>query len=333
MVSSDVTPRWTDARIDVLQRYADNPSAFLALNHDNAVFTAGDHSGFICYRTWGRYLIQFGGPFAAPERRAELLRRFLGHAADARKRVVAVQLPHADAALYADLGMPVNQIGASYAVALDQTELAGKRFVRLRNKISRAQRAGLVIEQVDAARHRAALAEIDQRWLRAKGPRAKPLRLLVGEIGGPAQRLRRLFLATIGGRPVGYVSYSPVYGAHRGWLHDLSRRVPEAVPGVMEAVNFNAMRAFRREGAAWLHFGFTPFTGLDPALELPTASRITARAIRLLADHGDRVYPSRSQLEYKLKWQPALVFPEYLAVDRRLTPAAVWSLLRATNAL
>ncbi|MGY2060279.1 phosphatidylglycerol lysyltransferase domain-containing protein, partial [Nocardia gipuzkoensis] len=130
-----------------------------------------------------------------------------------------------------------------------------------------------------------------------------------------------------------YISYAPAFGAHRGWLHDLSRRLPDAVPGVMEAVNFTAMRDFRREGARWLHFGFTPFTGLDPALELPTADRVTARSVRLLADHGERVYPARSQLEYKLKWQPTLVFPEYLAVGGRLTPGVVWSLLRMTNAL
>ncbi|RDI66850.1 DUF2156 domain-containing protein [Nocardia pseudobrasiliensis] len=328
-----MTPCREDIRRDVLRRYADNPSAYLALNRDNLYFTVPDVPGFICYRRWGRHLIQFGGPVAAAERRAELLRRFLGHAVDERRKVVAVQVQRADAALYAELGMPVNQIGASYAVALDQTELAGKRFMRLRNKISRAQRAGLVVERVDALRHRDALADIDQRWLRSKGRHAKPLRFLVGEIGGPAQRLRRLYLARIGGAPVGYISYAPAYGAHRGWLHDLSRRLPGTVPGVMEAVNFTAMRDFRREGARWLHFGFTPFTGLDPALELPTADRVTARAVRLLADHGARVYPARSQLEYKLKWQPTLVFPEYLAVGGRLTPGAVWSLLRMTNAL
>ncbi|WP_324192709.1 DUF2156 domain-containing protein [Nocardia transvalensis] len=333
MFSSDITPIRENTRVEILQRYADNPSAFLALNQDNAVFTVPGLTGFICYRPWGRFLIQFGGPFAPRNRRAELLRRFLDHAADRRKRVVAVQLQRADAELYADLGLPVNQIGASYAVALDQVELAGRRFVRLRNKISRARRAGLVIEETDPDGHRATLAEIDRCWLRSKGRQARPLRFLVGEIGGPAQHLRKLFLGTVAGRPVGYISYSPVFGAYRGWLHDLSRRVPDAAPGVMEAINLTAMRRLSRGDTDWLHFGFTPFTGLDSAVELPTASRATARVVRLLADHGERLYPSRTQLEYKMKWQPTLVFPEYLAIDGRLSPGALWSLLRVTNAL
>lgn len=332
---ADAARRHELARVDILRRDSDNPSAFLALNRRNSIFTAPDGTGFICYRSHGRYLIQLGGPFTPLDRRAELVDRFHEFAARQGRRVIAVQLQRADAALYADIGMCVNQIGASYAVALDQLALQGRKFVSLRNKISRAHRAGLVVSEVDpqSSESTHAIAEIDRHWLRGKGRRTKELTFLVGEIGGPVQQLRKLYLGTVDGRPVGYISYSPVYGTHGGWLHDLSRRVPDAVPGVMEAINIAAMRRFRETGADWLHFGFTPFTGLDPAVELPTASPATARVARLLAAHGARIYPSQTQLEYKLKWQPALTLPEYLAVDGHLSPSALWHLLRVTNAL
>src|SRR4051812_38660729 len=77
------------------------------------------------------------------------------------------------------------------------------------------------------------------------------------------QPRRRVFLGSIDGKAIGYISYAPVWGSRPGWLHDLSRRRADVPPGVMEAINSTAMETFRGEGAAWLHFGFTPFVGLD----------------------------------------------------------------------
>ncbi|MFD0381519.1 phosphatidylglycerol lysyltransferase domain-containing protein [Streptomyces stramineus] len=108
------------------------------------------------------------GPFTESPRRRELQSRFLEHAHRNGRRVVGVQLQREDAELFAELGLTVNQVGASYAVELNDFSLRGKRFVRLRNKISRAQRAGLEISVVDADACAGEIAEIDTRWLREK---------------------------------------------------------------------------------------------------------------------------------------------------------------------
>lgn len=324
--------------LDSLASHSDNPSSFLALNNGNEFFHDERFAGTCAYRRAGRYVLQFGGPFAAAGHRADLLTAFAAHAG---RRLVAVQLQRADAELYARHGFTVNQLGASYAVDLSRFTLRGSRFVRLRNKISRARRSGLDVAELpsgggDRAEERqesCELAGIDQEWLRDKGRHVKELRFLVGQRTGSAQRHRRLFVGRIDGRAVGYINYSPVYGSRPGWLHDLSRRRPDAPPGVMEAINAAAMERMTADGAGWLHFGFTPFTGLDPEHEVPGASRRFARVVRLLADHGERIYPAASQLEYKQKWAPHAVLPEYIAFRGRPRPGAVWQLLRATNAL
>ncbi len=318
--------------LDTLAAHSDNPSSFLALNSGNNYFRDHRFEGVCAYRTSGRHVLQFGGPFAAPEHRAPLLDAFAAHTG---RRLVAVQLQREDAELYAAHGFTVNQVGASYAVDLSRFTLRGSRFVRLRNKISRARRAGLEVTESTAGddRDRAELDRIDQRWLRQKGRHVKELRFLVGQRTGELQKHRRLFVGRIDGEVVGYVNYAPVYGSRPGMLHDLSRRHPEAPPGVMEALNATAMERLTADGAHWLHFGFTPFTGLDPNHELPGASRLFSRFTRLLAEHGDAVYPAASQLEYKQKWAPHAVLPEYIAFRGRPRPGAVWQLLRATNAL
>jgi len=334
-VPETMTDAATDTVLAAIRAHSDNPSAFLALNEGTVSFTEPGIDGVVAYRPAGRYLIQLGGPFAAPAERAALLVAFVTFAARRRQGVVAVQLQAEDAELYAANGFAVNQIGASYALDLSRFTLRGSKFMRLRNKISRARRSGLEGEEVavEPGRDRTDLAmldEIDRAWLRGKGRHVKELSFLVGERGGT---LRRLFVGRVDGRPVGYISYSPVYGSRPGWMHDLSRRHPDAPPGVMEAVNATAIDVLRAEGCAWLHFGFTPFTGLDPTVEAATARPFVSRLVRLLAAHGERVYPARTQLDYKEKWGPHAVLPEYIAFHGKPRLGAVWRLLRVTNAI
>jgi len=147
-----------------IRAYSDNPSAFLALNEGTASFTAPGIDGVVAYRRAGRYLIQLGGPFAPAAERAALLSAFTAFAAGRRQGVLAVQLQAEDAELYAANGFAVNQIGASYALDLSRFSLRGSKFMRLRNKISRARRSGLVVEEVagDDPAGRATLDEIDR---------------------------------------------------------------------------------------------------------------------------------------------------------------------------
>ncbi|WP_367140576.1 MULTISPECIES: bifunctional lysylphosphatidylglycerol flippase/synthetase MprF [Streptomyces] len=317
--------------VSALERHADNPSAFLALNRGNHYFTCDDLDGFVCYRVQGRRWIQFGGPFADPDCRRELEARFVGHAHSNGCKVIGAQLQRADAELFAGLGHTVNQVGASYAVGLTDFSLRGKRFVRLRNKISRAERAGLEITEVDAEKCADEIEAINRLWLRDKGRNTKELAFLIGEIGGEWQSLRKLYVGKVDGTAIAYVSYVPVYGSRPGWLHDLSRRLPDSPPGVMEAINAQAIEDMRASGTDWLHFGFTPFTSLERSHEMVTASPMAARVVRFVAEHGDRVYPAKSQLEYKSKWYPDAVLPEYFSFDGGMSPRSLLSVAKATN--
>jgi lysylphosphatidylglycerol synthetase-like protein (DUF2156 family) len=319
--------------LDAVESYGDNPSAFLALNRDNSDFAVPGSSGAVVYRPAGRWLIQFAGPFAADTEYVELLDRFRQFAARQRRRVLAVQLQRRDADAYAAHGFTVNQLGASYALPLADFTLRGSKFMQLRNKISRARRAGLTIDEVPADAPRSERDDIDREWLRAKGRHVKPLRFLVGEHAGAQEGRRRLFIGRIDGRAVAYITYSPVYGSRPGWLHDLSRRRAQAPPGVMEAINVTAIETFRGEGAEWLHFGFTPFSSLDPAYEVSSASPLVGRIIRMLAAHGKAIYPAATQHAYKEKWGALVILPEYIAFQGRPRIGAIWRLLRVTNAV
>jgi lysylphosphatidylglycerol synthetase-like protein (DUF2156 family) len=311
---------------------AGNPSAFLAVSDGNSYFTAAGMPGVIVYRAAGAYLIQFGGPFAPAGSRVGLVEAFCEFAAEQGRTVVAVQLQRHEATTYARHGFQVNQVGSSFAVDLARFSLRGTRFMQLRNKISRAFRAGLTVTESTVPQWHDQMRALDRRWLGSKGEGVPELEFLVGQYGGSMQEHRRLFVGTIDGGLVGYISYSPVYGSRAGWMHDLSRRIPDDTPGLMEAINRTAIETFQAEEVRWLHFGFTPFTALDADLELPGHSRGFSAFMRLLWEHGEEVYPARTQLAYKQKWAPDLVIPEYVAFRGGAGVASFAHVFRACNA-
>ncbi|MFI6055678.1 phosphatidylglycerol lysyltransferase domain-containing protein [Streptomyces violascens] len=330
----EVSNASADYALEAIQKYsqAENPSSFLAVNQGNSYFTLPGRPGIVVYRPAGEYLVQFGGPFAPEESYPDLMEAFAEFTAAQGRKLAAIQLQLHDARIHARHGYTVNQVGASYAVDLSTFTVAGTRYMQLRNKISRALRAGLTIVEADYEQWQDGVAAIDRRWLPLKGEGARPLEYLVGQTGGAMQKHRRLFVGHIDGEPIGYVSYSPVYGTNPGWMHDLSRRIPESPAGVMEAINKAAIDTFSAEGVPWLHFGFTPFTSLTEDREVSGHSLGFKWLMHYLWDN-QVVYPASSQLAYKDKWNPTLVTTEYAAFPEQASAEGFVNIWRAANAM
>jgi lysylphosphatidylglycerol synthetase-like protein (DUF2156 family) len=335
---SDVLATGNSSTLEVLRRHAQNPSSFLALNDGNEFFRADGVDGLIAYRPVGRrYWVQFTGPCAAPEHQDVLLRQFLRTAELRRRRVVAVQLHRDEARLAVESGYTVNQFGTSYSIDLADFTLQGKKFVKTRNMIGRSRREGVTVREAIGGGDSglsSQLAGIDRSWLRDKGWHVRELKFLVGQRGGAFQNSRRLFVAHWMGEVVGYVSFSPVFGARSGWLYDLTRRRPDAPPGVIEHIFFEAAQQLVAEGAQWMHLGLTPFVGLDAAAEFDGASNpLVTKLVSWIGGNAGWLYPSAGQLAFKLKWRPQVSTPEYLAVKGRPRVRDGLCLARATNAV
>lgn len=323
-----------------LRTFGEHSSAFLALNSGNQCFTMEAIEGAVVYRPFGRrYWVQFTGAFAAAEDRARLESAFAEEAARQRRRIIAVQLTRDDAERAVERGCVANPFGCSYSLDLTAFTLTGRKFVKTRNMITRSRREGVTVTEPDPDRRAdpgfaAELDRIDTAWLRGKGRHVKQMQFLIGERGGPMDRHRRLFVAELHGRPIAYISYAPVYGSRHGWLYDLTRRLPDCPPGVIEHLFAEAAQLLRDEGAAWMHLGLTPFVGTSEQHVLPSGhSPSLAWLVDQIGNRGSALYPARSQLAFKLKWRPQLITPEYLAFPRRIHLRDAWCLARITNSL
>jgi len=311
----------------------DHPSGFLALSPRNQLFVMDTIAGFIAYREQGRHLIAFGGVHAEPPYQGELLDKFLAHAASRGRRVVFVQIRAPQAQMFLDRGFTVNQFGTSFGLSLHHFSLRGTPKMQLRNKVSRARKAGLLVVELGRELPRdentfAQLRLVSAEWLRGKG---KELDFMIGEIGGPEELSRRIFIVQDGrSEAVGFITYVPAWGKTPGYLHDLTRRMPTAPAGAMELCNACAIERMISEGVEFLHFGLTPF--ISDGVEFPGANRMVAWAIRQLRKYGGFVYPAESQAQYKLKWGPDIVEPEYLAA-RPMSIRSVIDLLILTRSI
>lgn len=326
----------TDEAVDVLRRHSQHSSAFIALNDETELFRTPGLDGLVAYRPAGRrHVVHAFGPFAAPGEKAALLDAFSDWSASQRRRVTGIQVLREDVDLYASRGFSLEQFGSSYSIDLDEYTLRGGRFMRTRNKISRARRLGVTVEE--AGPEDPVLSEldrIDRDWLKGKGRHATELAFLVGQRGGRGGAFRRTFVARHEGRAVAYVTYSPVFGEQEGWLYDLTRRESGAPPGTIELIFSTAADRLREEGCRWLHLGMTPFMGLSDEHVVPGASVGWMRAlIRQLGERGQAIYPARTQEAFKLKWAPGVIEPEYVAFQGRLPLGAAVQLLRLTRSI
>jgi lysylphosphatidylglycerol synthetase-like protein (DUF2156 family) len=248
--------------------------------------------------------------------------------------VLAVQVRQNQVPLFQQFAATINQLGSNFSLNLKNYNLAGTRKMKLRHKIKQAQQAGLHVVEVGAELPRnekifAQLLTISAHWLAAK--QKKELNFMIGEIGMPTETQRRIFVTlNASNQPIGFIIYVPAWGERPGYLHDLTRRLPNAPPGAMELCNIRALQRLQAEGIAWLHFGFTPF--IIEAPELPSANRTMARLVHWLRQYGRIIYPAASQAAYKLKWGIDSIEPEYI-IGFPLSFRAILNLLVLTRSL
>jgi lysylphosphatidylglycerol synthetase-like protein (DUF2156 family) len=327
-----------DRVLDLLARHGDHSSAFLTVNDGTEHYLDPEIDGFVAYRESGRHVIQLCGPVAAPADRARLLESFKAWAKSRRRRITAVQLTLGDAELYATRGFTVNQFGTSYGIDLEDFTLRGTRFMKLRNKLKRSRRLGVTVEELTPEERRdpataEALDRIDADWLAAKGRLAKQLRFMVGERGGRGADQRRVFVARHEGETKAYVTYSPVWGERPGWLYDLTRRRPDAPPGTVELIFHTALERLQEEGVRWLHLGLTPYVDFAWENEIVGHNKVAHVIMEQTGKRAGFLYPALTQLDFKRKWAPHVVEPEYIAWEGGVNPGALFQLMRVTGSI
>ena len=322
----------------LMEKYGHHASLNLVFNKDTNIYYLDRVVGFIPYRDDGRCLFVFSGVVAQKNDWGTLLDQSIIYASENERKIACVQLRREQAGFFEDKGFSVNQMGCSYTQDLSNFSLRGTAFMSLRNKLKRAERLGVIIKELGTefpfdkgAWHQ--IDEINISWLKAKG-QEKLLSFMVGELDKNSIEDLRVFAAFKDGQIIGYISYVPSYLSGEGYMHDLTRRIGDAPPGTMELINVTAINKFIEEGNDHLAYGFTPFCGIDGELDnYVNRSRLLSYLLGKLEKFGQKIYPALSQVEYKKKWKPMKIEPEYFAVYGKFRLSYMFRLMKITNAI
>ena len=200
--------------------------------------------------------------------------------------------------------------------------LDARRSVRYQR--SRARNKGVTVEEWPADRaDDPRLWRILEEWLTTRG--LPPMRFMV-ETGTLAHLGdRRLFVALLGGEPVGFVVMSPV-PARDGWLTEQFPRGRGAPNGTVELNLAEAIRAV--QPAAFVTMGIVPLSQrAGSERDNPPWLDLFARWARA---HGGRFYDFGGLEAFKAKFDPDHWEPIYaISREPRFSPRTLWAIAGA----
>lgn len=302
----------------LIKRFGWNATSFQALEPGMRYWFSVDPEACVAYVDTGAAWVAAGAPITASEDLAEAARLFVTAAAERNRRVVFFATERRFAALP---GLESAQVGeqATWDPSAWPEVLAQSRS--LREQLRRARARGVRVrpaaaEELEPGSYlRGAIQQLVAGWLSSRS--LPPMGFLVHLDLFSHVAERRIFVADVEGRLVGFLSMVPVF-ARGGWLLEDLLRSGAAPNGTSEALVDAAMRAAAEGGSRYATLGMTPLSGT------------VGRWLRLARRLGSRFYSFRGLRAFRQKFRPARWEPIFISFPPQQNRAlAVWDALSA----
>ncbi|MDD5210194.1 MAG: bifunctional lysylphosphatidylglycerol flippase/synthetase MprF [Elusimicrobiales bacterium] len=281
-------------------------SAWLALLGDKEIIFSEKKGAFLMYSVRGRSWVCLGGPVGPEAERRELLWRFAELCDEHGGRPVFYEVPAADLASFADLGMTFLNLGEEGKVPLAGFSLEGGARKALRQTVTKVEKEGFVFEVVPREQVPALLPElrrISDSWLAEKKTREKGFSL-----GYFSEDYIRYFPCALVKKDGALFAFANIWTGAGEVSVDLMRYVPGSPNGVMDYLFTKLMLWGKEGGYAAFDLGMAPLSGIQVHALSPLGSRLGSFLYR----HGENFYNFQGLRSYKEKFDP-LWSPRYLA--------------------
>jgi len=222
---------------------------------------APDGSCVIAYADALGVRVALGTPIGPPECWPRAMVAFGAHARSGHRMPSFYQLDAPGLRAARGAGLSGLKVGDEAVLELEGFSLDGAKRANLRHTVSRARRGGLtgvwLPTGTDAAL-RDELADLDRAWRRG---RRLVLRFTVGSLDPAEEGVATAVTLDRTGRAAALTTYRRT-GVDGGWVLELIRRRPDAVPGAVELAIVTAALALSGEGVPTLSLGLAPTRGL-----------------------------------------------------------------------
>ncbi|MBV8598918.1 MAG: DUF2156 domain-containing protein [Actinobacteria bacterium] len=320
----------------LVDAYGRDSLSFFALRRDKSYFFSPTRRAFLAYRVVAGAALVTGDPVGEEEEFDALLAEFsrVVHANGWRMAVLGAsdaQLDH-----YRKVGLRPILLGEEAVLRPDTFSLEGRPIRKVRQSVTRLEKAGYRLRVVSAddldAALREALDRVSERWLGNNPERGFTMSMDELFVPGTVFAIAETEDGEIGG----FLHLAPT-PAGGGWSLSTMRRVPDAPNGLTEFLIAKTVEWAKETKATEVSLNFCAFTTvLSPGDEASALQRLLRRAL-LAADSVfqlERLYAFNRK--FFPEWRPRYVCVErlsdipriglaYLHLEQLLVPPGPWA--------
>lgn len=250
-----------EMRRTLLRRYGCFTLAYSA-TYQPGLEHFGDERGFIAFKRVGGTALVLSDPVAPPSERAGLIDRFRAVHRDA----CFWQVSRPVAALLAERGYMVNEMGPDTRLDLASYSFEGKEKRNLRMATNRMAKRGYTtrecaLSELDAGE----VAALSEAWRQTRSIKHREVVFLNRPFTlDHEEDVRRFFTFDRDGKLVALGFFDPVYenGEVIGYSTSFKRRLPEADLKAGHAITRVAIEQFKREGRKYVWLGLSPLADI-----------------------------------------------------------------------
>ena len=309
----------------IVRAHGSDTLAYFKLRRDKHYLFSRDRSAFLGYRVENRVLVVSGDPVGPPGAIGELLTDLAAFAEERDLAIAALGVSEALRLMFEQLGLRALYMGDEAIIETEQFSLDGRPIRKVRQSVTRLEKAHFSADLVEAARVDAAtltaLERVSAAWRGGRAERGFSMAL---------DALRRddedetfvLIARDADGHVRGLLHFVPSFGRAAVSLSSM-RRDPETPNGLTEFMVVKAIESLRARGITEISLNFAAFARLlhNPENRL---QRLLGRALGW-ADavfQIERLY--RFNAKFFPRWEPRYLMYERLIGLPRVALAALW---------
>lgn len=310
----------------LVRAYGHDTLAFFKLRLDKQYLFSGDRRAFLGYRIENGVLLVSGDPVGEVDAVASLIGDAVALADRHDLRFAALGASSTVVPLYRDAGLIPIYLGDEAIVDTHTFSLEGRQVRKIRQSVSRLQKAGYTTELVA---HRdldeqtlEELERVSEAW-RAGGSE-RGFSMAMEGIRGEHQADSVIMLARDSANRIqGYLHFVPAFG-RRAMSLAAMRRSPDTPNGLTEYMVVGSIRLFARRSINEVSLNFSLFGRL---LRQPRGAK--ERVFAFVLRKADRFFQIERLARFNAKFDPRWE-PRYLVIDGwtaapRTALAALWA--------
>ncbi|KZL91505.1 bifunctional lysylphosphatidylglycerol flippase/synthetase MprF [Clostridium magnum] len=313
--------KWSYAA-KLVQQYGVDSLTYLTLEKDKNHFFGLNTEGFIAYVVIDKIIICMGNPVCSESNMEGLFEEFLAFCRMKRCRVCFCSISKEFSVFLKKHGFLISKYGEEALLDLDIYDLKGSSKLKLRQKLKRAEKAGITILEYFPQKLRdynleQKIVQISEEWLTNKNGK---LGFTLGELNLDTPLARRYFVAVDENDDLHAILMFSPFDNGQGYFLDVMRRSSNSVPGVMEKSIVDAAMRMKNEGVKIVSLGLAPLAGM---LSEKESSTFLERGMDFVYKNISQGYNFKALHDYKKKFAPTRWEPRYIAHDSRLSPIKV----------